>query len=85
MHTQSWVRKSHGTGTGFTTQQGFWIPVKPSAEELAQAAAREASARAAQQAQQPQNVAAKGRRQPVEPMEKSVEVRHACMAQPGTL
>ena len=70
---QSWVRKSHGTGTGFTTQQGFWIPQQPSAEALAQQAAARTAALSAQPAAQHQ-VAAKGRRPP-DPTEKHMPVR----------
>ncbi len=28
-NTQPWSRKSHGTGTGYSTIEGFWLPPRP--------------------------------------------------------
>ena len=56
---QGWVRKSHGTGTGFTTQQGFWIPLKPSAAAAKARLGTEAAA-AAKSASRPTEAAAGG-------------------------
>ena len=68
------MRKSHGTGTGFTTQLGFWIPVQPSPQELAAAAAKASAPAAIQPLPQPQGPS-KARRQPVEVSDKPVAVR----------
>ena len=82
MWLQSWVRKSHGTGTGFTTQQGFWIPIKPTAEELARAEAAWEACKAAQPPEQG-HAAAKARRTAFQPHDRQPAVRPSTAVDAG--